>query len=87
MLGYGLFLPTPLYYVNENVPALDQVKGQAVMMLAPTGLGGVAGNPVSGFLIDLGGVRLLIIYCVAVGVLSVLVTWAALRWTKKRSAS
>lgn len=87
MLGYGLFLPTSLYYVNENVPALDQVKGQAVMMLVPTGLGGVAGNPVSGFLIDLGGVRLLMIYCVAVGVLGVLVACAALRWTKKRSAS
>ena len=59
----------------------------AVMMLASTGLGGVAGNPVSGFLIDLGGVRLLMIYCVAVGVLSVLVACEALRWTKKRSAS
>lgn len=85
--GYGLFLPTSLYYVNENVPVVDQVRGQAIMMLASTGLGGVAGNLVSGFLIDLGGVRLLMIYCVAVGVLGVLAACAALRWTKKRSAS
>ena len=62
--------------------------GSQGMMVMALGLGGVAGNPVSGFLIDLGGVRrLLMIYCVAVGVLSVLVACAALRWTKKRSAS
>lgn len=87
MLGYGLFLPTSLYYVNQNVPLVDQVRGQTIMMLASSALCGVIGNLVCGFLIDLGGIRLLMAFCVGIGTLGMLVALAALRWAKKRGTS
>ena len=86
MLGYGLFLPTSLYYVNQNVPLVDQVRGQAIMMLASSSLCGVIGNLVSGFLIDLGGIRMLMAFCIGIGTVGMLVALLALRWAKKRGA-
>ena len=84
MLGFGLFLPTSLYFVNENVPAADRVRGQAVMMMASTGLGGVVGNLVSGFVIDLGGVGALLVFCVGVCVAGTLVALGAFRLAKRK---
>ena len=57
MLGYGLFTPASVYYANENVSAADRVRGQTIMMMASNGLGGMAGNLIAGYAIDLGGVN------------------------------
>ena len=86
MFGYGLFLPSSVYYVNENVPVVDRVRGQAIMMMASTGLGGVFGNVIAGRVIDLGGVHALIVFCVICGVIGSALAVAALIWTGKRTA-
>ena len=87
MFGYGLFLPSSVYYVNENVPVVDRVRGQAIMMMSSTGLGGVFGNVIAGKVIDLGGVQMLIIFCVICGVIGSALAVTALVWTGKRGAA
>ena len=87
MFGYGLFLPSSVYYVNEHVPVVDRVRGQAIMMMSSTGLGGVFGNVIAGKVIDLGGVQMLIIFCVICGVIGSALAVTALVWTGKRGAA
>ncbi len=65
MLGYGLFTPTSVYYVNDSVPAEDQVKGQTLMMVASNGLGGVLGSLFAGSILDLGGPNAMLLFCMA----------------------
>lgn len=63
MLGYGLFTPTSVFLVNENVPAADRVQGQTLMMVASNGLGGVLGSFLVGRALDFGGVSLALLLC------------------------
>ena len=44
LLGYGLFTPASVYFVNESVPEADRVRGQTVMMVASNGMGGMLGG-------------------------------------------
>ena len=79
VLGYGLFTPASVYFVNESVPAADRVRGQTVMMVASNGLGGMMGGVLAGWTLDLGGVNLMLAACIASGCLGVLLCLAALR--------
>lgn len=79
VLGYGLFTPASVYFVNESVPAADRVRGQTVMMVASNGLGGMMGGVLAGWTLDLGGVNLMLAACIASGCLGVLFCLAALR--------
>ena len=63
MLGYGLFTPTSVYFVNDSVPAEDRVRGQTIMMVASNGLGGVLGNALAGAALDAGGVGAMLWVC------------------------
>ena len=65
MLGYGLFTPTSVYYVNDSVPTEDQVKGQTLMMVASNGLGGVLGSLFAGSILELGGADAMLGFCLA----------------------
>ncbi|HWS42573.1 MAG TPA: MFS transporter [Pseudoflavonifractor sp.] len=80
MLGYGLFTPASVFFVNESVPAADRVRGQTVMMVASNGLGGMLAGLVGGRLLDLGGASLMLGACIGLGVLSALLGIVALRW-------
>jgi len=77
MMGYGLFTPASVYYVNENVPAADRVRGQTLMMVASNGLGGMAGSLIGGRVLDMGGVNAVLLFCIACGVAAVaFAVWA-----------
>lgn len=65
MLGYGLFTPASVFFVNESVPEGDRVKGQTLMMVASNGFGGVAGSLLPGVVLDLGGVNAMLLFCLA----------------------
>ncbi|SBW09848.1 Transporter, major facilitator family protein [uncultured Eubacteriales bacterium] len=80
MLGYGLFTPSSVFFVNESVPAADRVRGQTIMMVASNGLGGMLAGLMGGRLLDLGGAALMLSVCVALGILSVLMAMAVLHW-------
>ena len=79
MLGYGLFTPSSVYYANENVPMENRVRGQAVMMMASNGFGGMAGNLLAGYAIDWGGVNAMLTLCTVCGLIGVLLAVLALR--------
>ena len=79
VLGYGLFTPASVYFVNESVPAADRVRGQTVMMVASNGLGGMMGGVLAGWTLDLGGVNLMLAACIASGCAGALLCLAALR--------
>ena len=85
MLGYGLFTPASVYYANENVSPADRVRGQAIMMMASNGLGGMVGNLIAGFVIDLGGVNAMLGLCTAIGALSLLLALTAVHLSRKRA--
>ena len=85
MLGYGLFTPASVYFVNESVPPADRVRGQTIMMVASNGLGGMLGGMLAGFTLDAGGANWMLAGCVACGCVSVLLCLLALPRKRGRS--
>ena len=79
MLGYGLFTPTSVFLVNENVPAADRVQGQTLMMVASNGLGGVLGSFIMGRALDSGGVPLMLALSLAACLVAALLSALALK--------
>ena len=79
VLGYGLFTPASVYFVNESVPEADRVRGQTVMMVASNGLGGMLGGLLAGWTLDLGGADLMLAGCIACGCAGTLLCLLALR--------
>ncbi len=79
MLGYGLFTPASVFFVDASVPPGDRVRGQTMMMVASNGLGGMLGGMLGGRLLDLGGSTLMLLVCAGLGILSVLIGMVALR--------
>lgn len=84
MLGYGLFTPASVYFVNESVPVEDRVRGQTLMMVASNGMGGMLGSLLGGAILDWGGVAAMLGFCTACCGLSVLIAAAALRLGRRR---
>lgn len=85
MLGYGLFTPASVYFVNESVPPADRVRGQTLMMVASNGLGGVAGNAMAGRLLDAAGVNGMLWFCVGCCLVSIALSAAAIRGKKAQN--
>ena len=83
MLGYGLFTPASVYFVNESVPEADRVRGQTVMMVASNGLGGVLGSILAGRTLDAGGADLMLACCACCCCAGALLCMAALGGRKK----
>ena len=83
MLGYGLFTPAAVYYANDSVPDTDRVQGQAIMMTASNGLGGMAGNFLAGIALDAGGPGFMLLLFFAMGCLGVLFSLLSIRAAKQ----
>lgn len=79
MLGYGLFTPASVFFVDACVPPADRVRGQTIMMVASNGLGGVLGGMLGGALLDAGGVNLMLLACIGLGAASILIGVFALK--------
>ena len=79
MLGHSA---TSVYYVNDSVPAEDQVKGQTLMMVASNGLGGVLGSLFAGSILDLGGPNAMLLFCMACCTAAALLSLASLRMAR-----
>ena len=87
LLGYGLFTPASVFFTNENIPAVDRIRGQSIMMVASNGLGGAVGNLLGGAAIDLGGVSSMLTMSIACGMVGVLLAvGAVLRSGSRRQA-
>ena len=86
VIGYGLFTPTSVYYVNESVPAADRVRGQTLMMVASNGMGGMLGSLLGGAALDLGGVPVMLTFCLVCIGLSLALSIPAL-WLARRGSA
>ena len=72
-LGYGLFIPVSVYYVNQLMPAEDRIQGQAIMNLTWT-IGSMGGTFLGGFLLDRIGVRPMLMVAAAIAVSGAVLT-------------
>ena len=79
ILGYGLFTPDSVFFVNEFVPKADRIRGQSMMMVASNGLGGMVGSLLPGAVLDWAGVDAMLLLCVILGGCSTLLAWFAHR--------
>ncbi len=79
ILGYGLFTPDSVFFVNESVPRADRVRGQSMMMVASNGLGGMMGSLLPGAVLDWAGVDAMLLLCALLGAASALLAFAAHR--------
>ncbi len=78
LLAYAVFIPAAAYYVNETMEELDQVKGQAFITTAIT-VGGVFSNLVSGRILDMLGVKHMLVSGTVVCAVGVIIAFAAMR--------
>lgn len=72
-LSYGIYIPASVYYVTESVDSANQVKGQALLQLASSGIGSAFGSLICGRLLDtagVGGMLLCCCICAAAGLIA-----------------
>lgn len=62
--AYALLAIATVYYVTEELDTANQAKGQALIYLIPSGMGAAFGTLCGGWLLDVGGVDALLIFCV-----------------------
>ena len=77
ILGYGLFVPASVYYVNEIVSENEKIKGQSLVTVASMGVGITIGNLAGGFTLDQFSVPTLLIFstiCSFLGFMIILLT-------------
>ena len=84
MLGYGLFTPASVFFVDACVPPADRVRGQTIMMVASNGLGGMLAGMIGGPLLDLGGANLMLAATIGLGTAAILIGFVALKLKSAR---
>ena len=82
ILGYGLFVPASVYYVNEIVSENEKIKGQSLVTVASMGVGITIGNLLGGVTLDVFGVSMLLIFSTIFSFLGFLITFLTARKKK-----
>lgn len=77
MIAYAVFIPTAAYYADAKMEQCDKVKGQALINSAIT-LGGVFSNLICGKILDVSGVKSMLLTGCIVCVLGSAIITAAL---------
>ena len=77
MVAYALFIPGAAYLAQSVMEELDKTKGQAYIITAIT-LSGVFSSLVCGRLLDVFGVKEMLMVCVALGVIGTIICIVAL---------
>ena len=54
---FAVYAPATVYYVAAALPEHDQLKGQSLIYVAGSGLGGALGNLLGGRLLDRSGIQ------------------------------
>ena len=62
--AYALLAIATVYYVTETLDAANQAKGQALIYIIPSGMGAAFGSLCGGWLLDVGGVGPMLVFCV-----------------------
>jgi len=82
MLGGGLYWSGSVFYVNETISPEDRVKGQSLMTIASTGIGGGVGSVVSGTIMNYYGIDTLLMTGIVCAVIGVAVMTLAMKQPK-----
>lgn len=62
-VSFGIYTPASVYYVTESIDSANQVKGQALLQLASSGIGSAMGYLAGGRLLDTAGVNGMLLCC------------------------
>jgi len=62
-LSFGIYIPASVYFVTESIDSANQVKGQALLQLASSGIGSALGSLLGGRLLDTAGVGGMLLAC------------------------
>ncbi len=74
--AYGIFLPAMVFFINEKMEKGEAIKGQALYVTATT-LGAVFSSIIGGQILDISGVKtLLIIATIITAIGATLIIWA-----------
>ncbi len=76
--AWALIAVASVYYVNSVMDKQDAVKGQACMTMAFT-LGNVISALIGGPMIDLWGIRTLLIFSIGMGVIGMVIVWSNIK--------
>ena len=82
--AYAILSISMVYYVTEEIDTANQVKGQALIYTASSGMGAAFGSFCGGRLLDMGGVNTMLIFCIcsaAAGLIVMALTLFARRKT------
>jgi len=73
--AFAMFTPAAVYYVNQVIPGVDKVKGQAGLAMA-LGVSGMIGNFLGGLLLDTsGGVHFMLTVGLGVSAVGLVLVW------------
>ena len=65
--AYAVLAISTVYYVTEEIDTANQVKGQALIYTASSGIGAAFGSLMGGRLLDLGGANAMLTFCILSG--------------------
>ena len=85
--AYAVLAISTVYYVTEEIDTANQVKGQALIYTASSGIGAAFGSLCGGRLLDLGGVNAMLTFCIVAGCAGVAVMALALYGRRKNPAA
>ena len=71
--AYAILAISTVYYVTEEIDIANQVKGQALIYTASSGIGAAFGSLCGGALLDRGGVNAMLTFCICSAVAGVIV--------------
>ncbi len=80
--AYAVLAISTVYYVTEEIDLANQVKGQALIYTASSGIGAAFGSLCGGRLLDLGGVNTMLTFCICSAAAGAAVMFFAL-YTKR----
>lgn len=86
LLSFALYIPASVYYVNEIMEEQDKVKGQALATMVMT-LGGVMGNLYGGWMINLAGVKIMMLVGSLLSILGTIVVLFSVESKKQQAAN
>jgi PPP family 3-phenylpropionic acid transporter len=79
ILGYGLFVPASVYYVNEIVLEDEKIRGQSLVTVASMGIGITIGNLLGGIVLDLSGVPAMLILSTGFSLLGFIIVYLSIK--------
>jgi PPP family 3-phenylpropionic acid transporter len=85
--AYAVLSISTVYYVTEEIDTANQVKGQALIYTASSGIGAAIGSLCGGRLLDAGGANTMLTFCVLAACAGVIVMALALFARRKTPAA